>query len=78
MEGAEAEAALADIEAAAAKTVVWEDNSKISHLFVHSLVVDTKRAFDGDYRQQGYLDYMVTLDEFKKIIAELHKRGFVW
>ncbi|RAX47858.1 polysaccharide deacetylase [Arthrobacter sp. AQ5-05] len=77
LEGVEAETALADIKAAAAKTVVWEDSSKISHLFVHSLVVDTKRAFDGDSKEQGYLDYMVTLDEFKKILAELHARGYV-
>lgn len=77
LEGAEAEAAVADIKAAAAKTVVWEDNSKIPHLFVHSLVVDTKRAFDGDSKEQGYRDYMVTLEEFKKILAELHARGYV-
>ena len=40
-------------------------------------MVDPKRAFDGDKRQQGYLDYMVTMSEFNKIIAELHRRGFV-
>lgn len=73
----DAVAALKDISKAQAETVVWADNSKISHLFFHSLVVDPKRAFDGDDRQQGYLDYMVTMDEFNKIIAELHKRGFV-
>ena len=77
VEGGEADEARAEIDAAESKAVVWEDNSQISHLFVHSLVVDTKRAFDGDDRQQGYLDYMVTLDEFKKMITELHKRGFV-
>ncbi|MDO5742910.1 MAG: polysaccharide deacetylase [Micrococcaceae bacterium] len=77
LEGEAADAARADFDEAKAKTVVWEDNSNISHLFVHSLVVDTKRAFDGDDRQQGYLDYMVTLDEFKKMIAELYDRGFV-
>ncbi|MBV1778968.1 polysaccharide deacetylase family protein [Paeniglutamicibacter sp. ABSL32-1] len=76
-EGAAARDARAEIEAAEAGTVVWEDNSKISHLFVHSLIVDPRRAFDGDSRQQGYLDYMVTLDEFRKVVAELHRRGFV-
>lgn len=75
--GPEAESARAGIAKAKAGTVVWEDNSKISHLFFHSLVVDPKRAFDGDDRQQGYLDYMVTMSEFNKIIRELHKRGFV-
>lgn len=47
-EGAEAESARADIKAAEAKTEVWEDNSRISHLFVHSLIVDPQRALDGD------------------------------
>ena len=42
-----------------AETVVWEDNGAISHVFVHSLIVDPERAFDGDHMQQGYLDYMV-------------------
>lgn len=77
LEGPEADAARADVGAAAAKTVAWADNSKISHVFVHSLIVDTKRAFDGDSRQQGYADYMVTLEEFKKIVEQLHRRGFV-
>lgn len=77
LEGDDVDAALADIEKAASKAVVWEDNSKISHLFVHSLIVDTKRAFDGDDREQGYADYMVTLDEFKEMIAQLYKRDFV-
>lgn len=72
-----ATAAKAKIAAARSKTVVWTDNSKIPHLFVHSLIVDPKRAFDGDDREQGYADYMVTLTEFKKMITELHKRGFV-
>lgn len=75
--GADAVTALEDIAEAQDQTVVWADNSKISHLFFHSLVVDPKRAFDGDDRQQGYLDYMVTMDEFNKIIAELYKRDFV-
>ncbi|PQZ91568.1 polysaccharide deacetylase [Arthrobacter sp. MYb227] len=75
--GEKVETAREDIKADQAKTVVWEDNSKISHLFFHSLVVDPKRAFDGDDRQQGYLDYMVTMDEFNKIIAELYARDFV-
>lgn len=75
--GEKVEAAREKISAAQAKTVVWEDNSKISHLFFHSLVVDPKRAFDGDDRQQGYLDYMVTMEEFNKIIAELYERDFV-
>lgn len=63
--------------AAQAETVVWEDNGTISHVFVHSLIVDTDRAFDGDYQAQGYDDYMVTLTEFERILEQLHANDFV-
>ncbi|GAA4380741.1 polysaccharide deacetylase [Paeniglutamicibacter cryotolerans] len=69
--------ATTEIKAAKSKAKVWATPNQIPHLFFHSLVVDTKRAFDGDDREQGYLDYMATIDEFNKIIAELHKRGYV-
>lgn len=66
-----------DIKAAQAKTVTWKDNSQISHVFVHSLIVDTKRAFDHDSKDQGYRDYMVTVSEFKKILEQLYANDYV-
>ncbi|WP_051348735.1 polysaccharide deacetylase family protein [Peribacillus kribbensis] len=57
--------------------VKWPDNGKISHLFFHSLVVDESRAFDGDYMDRGYKDYMVTIEEFKKILQQVYDRGYV-
>ncbi|QGS68191.1 hypothetical protein CV093_04735 [Oceanobacillus sp. 143] len=57
--------------------MTWEDNGKISHLFVHSLIVDTSKAFDGDYKAQGYHDYFVTIDEFKKVLEQLYEEGYV-
>jgi hypothetical protein len=57
--------------------VTWPDNSKIPHLFFHSLIVDKSKAFDGDDMAQGYRDYMVTIDEFKKILKQLYERGYV-
>ena len=42
---AEAQAAIKRYEEDKAKCVKWEDNTKISHIFVHSLIVDTSRAF---------------------------------
>ncbi|MDM8213633.1 hypothetical protein QUW13_07080 [Enterococcus hirae] len=57
--------------------IVWPDNGKISHLFFHSLIADPARAFDGDSKDQGYRDYMVTVDEFKKILDQLYKNQFV-
>src|SRR5699024_8368201 len=54
-----------------ANPVEWEDNATVSHLFFHSLVVDPDRAFDGDAEAAGYLDYMVTIDEFNEILEQL-------
>lgn len=59
------------------KLVKWEDNSKIPHIFFHTLIVDTSKAFDGDQRQDGYNQVMTTLDEFKKIIEQMYDRGYV-
>ncbi|TDK56198.1 hypothetical protein E2K98_27355 [Bacillus salipaludis] len=57
--------------------VTWPDNSKIPHLFFHSLIVDPSKAFDGDDMAQGYQDYMVTIAEFKNILNQLYEKGFV-
>jgi len=40
--------------------VAWPDVARVPHLFFHSLVVDPARAFDGDDKAGGYLDFMVT------------------
>lgn len=60
-----------------ANLVEWEDNATVSHLFFHSLVVDPDRAFDGDAEAAGYLDYMVTIDEFNEILEQLYDRDFI-
>lgn len=57
--------------------VSWPKGKAVPHLFVHSLVVDPKRAFDGDDMAQGYDDYMVTVDEFTKTLKSLHQRNYV-
>lgn len=49
----------------------------VSHLFFHSLVVDPQRAFDGSDNSQGYLDYMVTLEEFEKILQQVYERDYI-
>ena len=61
-----------------AACVVWPDNSQISHLFVHSLIVDTDRAF-SKYSSQpvGYNRYMTTVDEFNRILEQMYERGYV-
>lgn len=67
----------AEIEGAKKSAVPYTETDLVPHLFFHSLVVDTGRAFDGDDRQQGYLDYMITHYEFERILPELHKNGYV-
>lgn len=58
-------------------TEVWPDNSMVSHIFFHSLVIDAKRAFADKESGRGYLDYMVTQYEFAKILDQLYAKGWV-
>lgn len=58
-------------------TLVKVDNSKITHIFFHSLIMDTSKAFDGDSKEKGYNQMMTTKDEFLKILQSMYDRGFV-
>ena len=49
----------------------------VTHIFFHSLIVDTDRAFDGDSDASGYNMYMATVDEFVSILEQMYERGFV-
>ncbi len=57
--------------------VVYDKPDSITHIFFHSLIVDTARAFDGDEDQNGYNMYMTTVDEFNKILEQMYQRGYV-
>ncbi len=71
-------AAIASYEEAKSKLVKWPDNTTISHLFVHSLIVDTSRAFGpGSSQPVGYNRYMTTVDEFNKMIEQMYEKGYV-
>ncbi|SMH49362.1 Polysaccharide deacetylase [Rathayibacter oskolensis] len=58
-------------------TAVWPDNAQVSHLFFHSLVVDPARAFASPEDGAGYLDYMVTKDEFAALLEQVYANGYV-
>ncbi|MFW3587907.1 polysaccharide deacetylase family protein [Vagococcus fluvialis] len=58
-------------------SVHWDDPGKIPHLFFHSLIKDSKKAFASDQNGQGYKDYMVIIEEFRRSIEELYKNGYV-
>lgn len=50
----------------------------IYNLFFHPLIVYPELAFTHKNKHLSYMDeWFVTVDEFKKIIPELYKRGFV-
>ena len=50
---------------------------QITHVFFHTLIKDTARAFDGDSDTNGYNQYMTTIDEFNKIIQSMYDKGYV-
>ena len=59
------------------KLVSFQDYESVTHIFFHSLIVDTDRAFDGDTDSDGYNMYMCTIAEFNAIMQQMYDRGFV-
>ncbi|WP_373214755.1 polysaccharide deacetylase family protein [Ruminococcus sp. 5_1_39BFAA] len=56
--------------------VSWSPE-QVTHVFYHSLIVDTSKAFDGDYKEAGYNQMMTTLNEFNQITQTMYDRGYV-
>lgn len=50
---------------------------KITHVFFHTLIKDPAKAFDGDEDEDGYNQYMTTIDECQKILQILYDKGYV-
>lgn len=68
--------AVTDYEAA--KTALVPANTAtIPHVFFHSLIMDTAKAFDGDADSSGYNSVMTTKDEFLNILESMYDRGYV-
>ena len=61
----------------AKSTLVPANLSEIPHVFFHTLIKDNQKAFDGDYKEAGYNQYMTTISEFNKMLEEMYKRGYV-
>ncbi len=49
----------------------------VTHVFFHSLIMDTSKAFDGDSKQDGYNQMMTTKDEFIKMMQSMYDKGYV-
>nr|WP_294678498.1 polysaccharide deacetylase family protein [uncultured Blautia sp.] len=50
---------------------------EITHVFFHSLIVDTSKAFDGDSDEAGYNQMMTTVSEFNKMMQSMYDKGYV-
>lgn len=57
-------------------TLVKIDVKEITHVFFHSLIVDTDKAFNSKMAN-GYNQMMTTKDEFLKIMQSMYDRGYV-
>lgn len=64
----ELQQAKADFEAQKAQAVRYADPTTIPHIFFHTLIADTARAFDGDPEQGGYNQFMATIKEFNAVL----------
>lgn len=67
---------IADIEKQKASLVKYE--GVIEHVFFHSLIIYPELAFDNKgHPAQGYNMWMTTVKEFKAMLPELYRRGYV-
>jgi hypothetical protein len=57
--------------------VSYPKMNSITHIFFHSLIVDPSRAFDSEYTNGGYNQYMTTIDEFNAMLQQMYDRGYV-
>lgn len=49
----------------------------VEHIFFHPLVAYPELAFDGDYQSDGFDDWMVTVDEYIKILESLYEKDYI-
>lgn len=68
---------VAAYQEAKSQLVRYPTPEKTPHIFFHSLIADTSRAFDGDGDSSGYNMYMTTIDEFVAIMEQMYAKGYV-
>ncbi len=49
----------------------------VEHLFFHPVIAYPELAFDGDSQENGLDDFMVTVDEYNKILQSVYEKGYV-
>ena len=60
--------------ASARPLVLW--HGPVEHLFFHTLVIHPKLAFTSEPIGQGFREWFVTVDEFRKILDQLYANGW--
>ncbi len=50
---------------------------EVTHVFFHTLIKDNAKAFDGEYTEDGYNQYMTTISEFEAMLRIFHEKGYV-
>jgi len=77
----EIQAAITDYQAQK-DACVAVDVTTVSHIFYHSLINDTGRAFDvstlGQFAVDGMNAWMTTIEEFDKVTERLYEAGYVY
>lgn len=76
LRSAQTDALRREIAQKQAELVPYEGD-QFYHVFFHSLIVDTDRAFDGDYDSAGYDLYITTVSEFQAMLPKLQAAGFI-
>ncbi len=72
----EMQSAVADYEAQKDACISWAPEN-VTHIFYHTIIMDPSKAFDGEGDQDGFNQYMVTMDEFSKITRTMYDEGYV-
>ena len=49
----------------------------VEHLFFHPVIAYPELAFDGDTQANGLDDFMVTVDEYNRILQSVYDKGYV-
>ena len=61
-------------------TQAWGPEQPVEHLFFHPIIAYPEFAFSDavpEDRQKGLDDWMVTVDEYKKILQSLYDKGYI-
>ncbi len=59
-------------------TMVAVPMTEVTHVFLHSLIVDTERAFEGGGREAtNYKQWFTTVTEFENIIQQMYENDYV-